>query len=253
VKGLGWLTRLNPKVAEFHFMMGVLCEIDGEKLLALKRFDKCLELDKGFRKGLFNSVLFSQVLAERFPKEIKVVGDSFEDRVESGKKIKTLRGEFVQSRGECLIADFLFGNKIDYDYDEQITLEGKEKNARGFLKSWIRPDFYLTEFDLIIEYWGLKGSPEYDVNMVKKKRLYKEAGKKFISISPDDLSDLSTILKTKLERNGGMIDNVKPVVKKVSGVKKFKCKMCGRSIRQRGNCYPCNIKRKRYKRRVSRK
>jgi len=101
-----------------------------------------------------------------------------------------------------LIADFLYSHKIDFDYDEQITLKGNEKNKNGHLESWIRPDFYLTEFDIIIEYWGLKGTEDYDNKMEKKKRLYKEAGKHFISIMPEDLSDLDDTLRIKLERLG---------------------------------------------------
>ena len=70
----------------------------------------------------------------------------------------------------------------------------------------IRPDFYLTEFDIIIEYWGLKGKIDYDTKMEEKKRLYKEAGKKFISITPENLRDLDNLLKTKLNRLGCSID-----------------------------------------------
>src|SRR3989344_5274244 len=128
--------------------------------------------------------------------------ENFEGKVKSIKKIRTQNGHYVCSNGEKIIADFLHNNGIDYDYDRQITLRGNEKNRNGYDTSWCRPDFYLTEFDLIIEYWGLKGEQDYDAKMEDKKRLYKEAGKKFISISKEDLPNIENILKMKMERIG---------------------------------------------------
>jgi len=129
-------------------------------------------------------------------------GQDFNEMVYENSNIRTDNGIMVQSNGEAAIANFLHRYNIDFDYDEQITLKGNEINQKGFDKTWVRPDFYLTEFDIIIEYWGMKGTKDYDKNMITKKRLYKEANKKFISITPDDLSRLKGILKTKLARHG---------------------------------------------------
>jgi hypothetical protein len=141
---------------------------------------------------------------DRTPTPVKP--SPFDTRVDVAKTIRTKSGKLVQSRGEKCIADFLFDHKIDFDYDEQITLEGNEPNKHGFYKSWIRPDFYLTELDIIIEYWGLKGTPDYDQKMQEKKRLYKEANKKFISIRKEDLPNIDKILRTKLTRLGCLIE-----------------------------------------------
>tara|TARA_Y100000034_G_scaffold20198_2_gene23020 strand:- start:5872 stop:6696 length:825 start_codon:yes stop_codon:yes gene_type:complete len=128
--------------------------------------------------------------------------DVFEDNVSSKKNIKTRNGLMVQSNGEKMIADFLGDNRVEFDYDEQITLEGNETNEHNYKTQWIRPDFYLTEFDIIIEYWGMKGDLDYDKNLDKKKRLYKEANKRFISIFPEDLKELEETLTLKLKRLG---------------------------------------------------
>ena len=108
----------------------------------------------------------------------------------------------VCSVGEKLIAEFLDKHYIGYDYDKQITLRGIEKNENGYDTLWCRPDFYLHEFDIIIEYWGLIGSKDYDTKMEDKKRLYKEAGRKFISIAPEQLNDIETLLTSKLKMMG---------------------------------------------------
>lgn len=134
--------------------------------------------------------------------EVDAKTDSFEKKTESIKNIMTERGHPVCSMGEKKIADFLFTHGIDYDYDKQITLRGNEKNKNGYDTSWCRPDFYLNEFNVIIEYLGMVGASDYDENMEKKKRLYKEAMVPFISIEPKDLGDIESILTTKLRRFG---------------------------------------------------
>ncbi|MFH0876520.1 MAG: hypothetical protein V1859_11380 [archaeon] len=129
----------------------------------------------------------------------------FDNEVDKKKVITTSKGLKVQSMGEKYIAEFLDAHFISYDYDKQITLRGIEK-MNGHDTSWCRPDFYLTEFNLIIEYWGMKGDKDYDVNMDKKTRLYKEANQRFISIIPQDIPDLKSMLITKLKRLGVIID-----------------------------------------------
>ena len=48
----------------------------------------------------------------------------------------------------------------------------------------------------------MKGDLDYDKNSDKKKRLYKEANKRFISIFPEDLKELEETLTLKLKRLG---------------------------------------------------
>ncbi|MFH1664073.1 MAG: hypothetical protein ABH986_04680 [archaeon] len=116
--------------------------------------------------------------------------------------IKTNKGLWVQSQGEKLIADFLDKHYISYDYDKVMTLKGTESDFRGHTKKWIRPDFYLTEFNIAIEYWGLKNDPDYDYRMDSKLRLYKESKTQLIQVFREDLKDLDNMLKVKLNRLG---------------------------------------------------
>ena len=115
---------------------------------------------------------------------------NFEMVVEHAKVRRTEDGTAVQSQGEKRIADFLRSRRIAYVYDERYRIAGDVA---------IRPDFYLPEFDLYIEYWGMD-TPEYVANMKKKLFLYQRAGKKLISISFRDFTDVESVLEEKLAR-----------------------------------------------------
>ena len=62
----------------------------------------------------------------------------------------------------------------------------------------IRPDFYLPEYDVYIEYWGMD-TPRYKAGMHLKQDLYMHAGKKLISLYPGDKACLDTALGAKLD------------------------------------------------------
>ena len=115
---------------------------------------------------------------------------AFESTVEGAKKLITTDGVTVQSRGEKKVADWLVAHKIGYRYDERYRIAGD---------AVIRPDFYLPEFDLYIEYWGMD-TPEYLENKRYKQFLYQRAGKKLISLSYQDFDSLELILEEKLSR-----------------------------------------------------
>lgn len=122
--------------------------------------------------------------------EILLENVNFERNIEQAKTRRSMDGTAVQSNGERMIADWLAKNSIAYIYDERFRI------AEGDL---IRPDFYLPEFDIYIEYWGMN-TPEYNASRENKLYLYQRAAKKLISITPKDLSALSDILSLKLSR-----------------------------------------------------
>jgi len=115
---------------------------------------------------------------------------NFESNVETAKILRTVDEVAVQSQGEKRIGDWLAQNAIAYEYDERMIVGGDTR---------IRPDFYLPEFDLYIEYWGMDTS-EYVDNMRHKRILYQREGKKLISLYKKDLENLEEILKLKLSR-----------------------------------------------------
>ena len=115
----------------------------------------------------------------------------FESDVESAKRLRTVDEVAVQSQGERRIGDWLAAKGIDYRYDERVMISGGDR---------IRPDFYLPEFDLYIEYWGMN-TPEYVASRQRKQILYQREKKKLISLSFRDFDNLEEILELKLSRH----------------------------------------------------
>ena len=115
---------------------------------------------------------------------------NFEVDVASAKRLRTSDDVAVQSRGEKRIGDWLSRKRIEYVYDERYRIAGDVS---------IRPDFYLPEFDLYIEYWGMQ-EQDYLARKSEKRFLYQRAGKKLISLDWRDLENIEAILEEKLSR-----------------------------------------------------
>lgn len=113
---------------------------------------------------------------------------NFDTKVELHKTIVAKAGTLVQSDGERLIADWLDRHLIAYRYDERFRI----LNGHA-----IRPDFYLPELDIYLEYWGMD-TADYKIGMLKKQQLYQQEGKRLISIHPADKPRLDALLRTKL-------------------------------------------------------
>ena len=89
------------------------------------------------------------------------------------------------------LAEFLEREGIAFVYDERFRI------AEGEV---VRPDFYLPEFDLYIEYFGMD-TPDYLARAEKKRILYQRAGKKLISLSFLDDAHLIDTLREKLSHH----------------------------------------------------
>ena len=120
--------------------------------------------------------------------EVFLTRRNFETKVELNKNITAKAGTLVQSDGERKIADWLSTHNIAYRYDERFRI----LNGHA-----IRPDFYLPELDIYIEYWGMD-TADYKIGMLKKQQLYQQQGKRLISLYPRDKAILDTILRQKL-------------------------------------------------------
>lgn len=65
-------------------------------------------------------------------------------------QMKTLVGESVKSFEETLIANFLFLNCVEYEYERDYPLDTRTEQYRQY-----KPDFYLPAYDLYIEHFGV--------------------------------------------------------------------------------------------------
>jgi hypothetical protein len=135
---------------------------------------------------------FQRVFCDRCFDEVFLERRNFETQVELNKIVETRDGTIVQSEGERRIAEWLTAHGLAYRYDAKYRIIGEFQ---------IRPDFYLPELDVYVEYWGLD-TPQYKMSMYKKQTLYQQEGKRLISIYPKDLPVLDRLMKTKLRHFG---------------------------------------------------
>jgi hypothetical protein len=138
---------------------------------------------------------FQRVFCDRCFDEVFLERRNFEAQVELNKTIEARDGTVVQSEGERRIAEWLTAHGIAYRYDAKFRIVGEFQ---------IRPDFYLPELDVYIEYWGLD-TPQYKMSMYKKQTLYQQEGKRLISVHPADLSALGALLIAKLKIFGYVV------------------------------------------------
>lgn len=141
--------------------------------------DEYVRSQKAFQRSFCDNC-FDEVFLDR---------RNFETKVELQKKIRTKDGTWVQSDGERRIAEILAAETIRYRYDERFRI------LDGYA---IRPDFYLPEYDVYIEYWGMD-TADYKIGMLKKQKLYQQQGKKLISLYPKDKPQMKEVLLEKLE------------------------------------------------------
>ena len=113
----------------------------------------------------------------------------------------SLRGDYVKSHGEKLIANFLFEHDIPYKYERNHWWDGVN----------YRPDFTIfktAKSGFIIEYFGLSGDADYDDQAAEKRRYW--ANKRdwaLIEFSQSDIASrgnegFNSFLKQALEERG---------------------------------------------------
>jgi len=115
---------------------------------------------------------FTDLFADVFPDNdykpqiVEVKGTFFDERLIH----KTVRGELVRSKSEVIIANALFYNDIDYEYEPVLEVEGHVK----------RPDFKILDGDTgKVWYWehcGMMTDPRYRKHWDDKKKFYEKNG-----------------------------------------------------------------------------
>ena len=70
--------------------------------------------------------------------------------IEKSKAYKTLNNEQVKSLEETKIANFLFMNGIKYEYEKLYPFESDDPLRKAY-----RPDFYLCDYDIYLEHFGI--------------------------------------------------------------------------------------------------
>jgi len=141
--------------------------------------DEYARSQKAFQRT-FCDACFDEVFLQR---------RNWETQVDLNKNIQASNGTLVQSDGERIIAEELAALGIAFRYDNRFRI------LKGYA---IRPDFYLPEFDLYLEYWGMEDNLDYQIGMLEKKKLYQQAGKKLVSLYAHEKPRLREALRQKL-------------------------------------------------------
>ena len=109
---------------------------------------------------------------------------------------ESLDGTYVKSSPEKVIANFLFEHDIGYTYERKFPWNNGSYH----------PDFTIGHNrGVIIEYFGLEGTPDYDARSEQKRDYWRNERKwKLLEFSPDDLRSngvegFYTLLKQELE------------------------------------------------------
>ena len=104
-------------------------------------------------------------------------------RMQSGleNKVSEKASDRFRSEGERRIAATLGQYGIPFVYDQPVTLRYQDR-TRAF-----RPDFYLPEFNLYIEYYGRVGNQNYDLRTIDKQTAYAANNLNVIPLYPWDL------------------------------------------------------------------
>ena len=145
-----------------------------------------------------------------------------QEQKEYGTPSITLHGEHVKSRAEKQIADYFATNGICYRYEWKA-----ETNAIIFKRTFAHPDFFLVDYDVYVEYWGLvSASKDYRRIMKWKMSQYHENKIKYISLYPDNLRNLDWIFRAKFRKVVGV---ELPQIKLRSSGVRF-CPHCGTPV-----------------------
>lgn len=140
-------------------------------------FTKELKNDKEQMINIFNYFTFYLRSSSNTTKKYKDDGELFKDlksqnyttlkdqlynlNTNSFKK-ETLKKEYVKSNQELIIANYLFINGINYEYEKKFEYDTATLEKRQYT-----PDFYLTDYNIYIEHYGIDkdgNTPQYNEN-----------------------------------------------------------------------------------------
>jgi DNA helicase-4 len=127
--------------------------------------------------------LFRLVFGQDLPKFGKEAANPEAwDKAASRDGFWTLNNEVVRSRGELVIANWLFYNGVQYVYEGPYKVDTADAQHRQY-----RPDFYLPDADAYLEHWALDANGEppaefagYKEGMAWKRRVHAEQGTRLL-------------------------------------------------------------------------
>lgn len=150
-----------------------------------------------------------------FPRDLPKFGEEeaspeWRDRSTNKSGFWTFNNELVKSRGELLIANWLFYNGVKYQYEAPYRHDTADSTHTQYT-----PDFYFPDIDLYYEHWAVdeNGNPPksfsgYAESMQWKKELHKKHGTQLIETTMAELwsGKAFQILQSSLTQRGVILD-----------------------------------------------
>lgn len=186
------ISRINTglTVKTFHsFGLEVLNRTHGSKRAVEDQFESYIK--KFFDDEMANRHEFAETIfkffsyylyADHDDRRYKTEGEKFEelknanyrtlkDRLQSlnkhTKRLETLQKEFVKSYEELVIANFLFINGITYEYERPYQIDTSTPEKRQYT-----PDFYLSDYKIYLEHYGVNEDWETPQYTKEEERKY---------------------------------------------------------------------------------
>lgn len=101
-----------------------------------------------------------------------------------------------KSSGERKIAEILNEYGIDFKYESPLLINDNQNKQR----IWY-PDFYLPEYGVYIENYGIENISDYDNGIIKKQQVYRKMGLPVIPVMPsNNHSDLEGYIINEIYR-----------------------------------------------------
>jgi DNA helicase-4 len=209
--------KLDLDVKTFHSLgLSIIAEVEGKTPSVSKLATDKVKLDnkiEEFIKDNFHDELFSKLLNEYFLFHLHPYESifNFKNRGEyidylKNHEVRSLKGDVVKSFEECEIANFLYLNGIQYEYERDYEVVTASRKHRQY-----RPDFYLTDYGIYIEHFAIdeKGNTpsfidknRYAEEIVWKRNLHRTNETKLIETYSYEKTKgmLLTNLEEKLQR-----------------------------------------------------
>lgn len=213
---------LKCRVTTFHALgLGIIKEVEGrppqmvnwvESASGEARFlndiiEKLIRADEEFRR-LWVEILILYPKAHIPPAEFKDEASyrayMADNKGRRPKEIGTYSGEYVKSLEEQTIANWLWLNTVDFEYERRSKTQDEDGSDR-----WIDPDFYYPATDTIHEHFAINADgtspfPDYVKHAGLKRAAYARLGADLFETTSAQASDGSLLvrLKGELEKRG---------------------------------------------------
>lgn len=113
---------------------------------------------------------------------------------EGGKKYLTKSGIKVRSKIEKIIADIYHDLGIKFEYEKKLKFPKSQNPSESFT---VYCDFYLTDYGVYHEHFGLEDKDYTDLKDIKKKAFF-GFKLKFFYTEPNDENDIKEAIIRKL-------------------------------------------------------